>query len=105
MDIDTIEKTNQAFKDLRITMIDVGMKPVSKFETIKEWLHCLVSKKHAESTWLRIRPQDEAKALRYIKYGLITLFVCVAFTWGVAAGRYQQYLKLKGQYEQSMRGL
>lgn len=54
-----------------------------------EWLHCLVSKKHAEHTWLRITPEAEQQALTYINRVIIALFVLAGFFLGMAYGEYR----------------
>lgn len=75
-------------------------------ETIKEWFLCLVSKKHAETTWLRIDAQDEEKVLRYVNLAVVVLFMLAVFVWGVAAKRIHTYIQLKRHYQviQEIRG-
>lgn len=41
--------------------------------TLKEWAYCLVSPKHAETTWLRIAEDTERRAFRHIERFLFSV--------------------------------
>lgn len=63
--------------------------------TALEWAHCLVSPKHAETTWLRIKPNDEQLALNISKGIVIALSIACVAMWMLAAYRFGQVRMLQ----------
>ena len=60
--------------------------------TIKEWMWCLASAKHAEGTWLRIEPEKERRAFRVIERFLYAMAGAIIATSFLA---YRQYMFTK----------
>lgn len=72
------------------------VKPASK--TV-EWLHCLISPKHAKTTWLEVDSDTERKALTIALVVVVGLFATSCFVWGMAYGKLQavEYFKTSQQ--------
>lgn len=51
-----------------------------------EWVRCMLSPAHAETTWLRISPEAEAKAMLAVKAVLLALFAATMFAAGTGFG-------------------
>ena len=66
---------------------------------ILEWIWCLLSKKHARNTYLRITPEDEEKYIAVIYAVAITLFISSLFIWHLAYLRYMENRTLQRRYQ------
>lgn len=77
-----------------------GYTPHTRFDTIKEWLRCIISPKHAETTWLRITEEDEERWQKNAKRILIVLFVLAFMAWALAGYRYYENKQLKKELQQ-----
>lgn len=65
-----------------------------------EWIRCLVSPRHAATTWLRIDPKVEQRILLILKRAVIALFVAVVFVIGMGVGELRMLHHINTQQAQ-----
>lgn len=65
-----------------------------------EWIRCLVSPRHAATTWLRIDQRVEQKYLMVLKGAVIALFVAVVFVMGMGVGELRMLHHINTQQAQ-----
>lgn len=88
MDAETAAKE---FQKLGQAGIEFGMAQVghSKRDTVIEWLHCLLSPKHAQHTWLRVSTHNQDRALAVLQIIVVLIGLGAALSVHRAYNAYQ----------------